>query len=95
MTHSHSEHPAVTLSVRISPEIRDELEELAGATGRTKSFLAAEAISSYLNTQAWQIKAIEKAIKKADSKKAKFVDHDKVADWLTSWGTKEEQEPPK
>ncbi len=95
MKHSHSEHPAVTLSVRVSPEIRDELEELADATGRTKSFLAAEAISSYLVTQAWQIKAIEKAIQKADSKKAKFVDHHKVADWLTRWGTKEEQEQPK
>lgn len=95
MAHSHSEHPAVTISVRVSPEMRDELEELAGATGRTKSFLAAEAISSYLATQAWQIKAVEKAVKKADNKKAKFIEHHKVANWLTSWGTKEEQESPK
>ena len=45
-------------------EIRDELEELADVTGRTKSFLAAEAIASYLAAQAWQIKAVEKAVKK-------------------------------
>lgn len=49
---------------------------------------------SHLATQAWQIKAIEEAIKKADSK-TKFIDHHKVADWLASWGTREEQEPPK
>ncbi len=95
MANSPSEQPAVTLSIRIPPEMRDELENLADATGRTKSFLAAEAISSYLALQAWQIKAVEKAVKKADSKKAKFIDHRKVADWLVSWGTKEEQEPPK
>jgi RHH-type rel operon transcriptional repressor/antitoxin RelB len=95
MRHSHSEQPAVTLSVRIPPEVRDQLEDLADATGRTKSFLAVEAIECYLTTQAWQIKATEKAIKKANSKKARFIDHKNVADWLRSWGTKEEQEPPK
>ena len=95
MTHSYSDHPAVTLSIRIPPEMRDELENLADATGRTKSFLAAEAISSYLASQAWQVKAVEDAVKKADSNKTKFIDHHKVVDWLNSWGTKEEQEPPK
>lgn len=44
---SHS-HPAITLSVRVPPESRDQLEELANATGRSKSFLAADAIECYL-----------------------------------------------
>lgn len=95
MTNPHSHHLAVPLSVRVSPEIRDELEALADATGRTKSFLAAEAIRAYLLTQAWQIKAVEKAVKKANSKKAKFIDHDAVSDWLMSWGTKSERKAPK
>ena len=47
MMKTHSEHPAVTLSVRIQPEIREQLEDLADARGRTKSFLAAEAIEYY------------------------------------------------
>lgn len=95
MTQSHSQHLAVPLSVRVSPETRDELEALADATGRTKSFLAAEAIRTYLEAQSWQIKAVEKSVKKADSKKAKFVDHDAVSDWLMSWGTKSERKKPK
>lgn len=94
MTHSPSAHPAVTLSVRIPPEIKDQLETLADATGRTKSFLAAEAIEYYLTAQAWQVKAVKKAVKKANSKKAKFIEHQKVIDWLSSWGTHEEKEPP-
>jgi len=95
MTHPHFGQPAVTLSVRVPCEVRDQLEELADATGRTKSFLAAKAIESYLIAQAWQIKAIEKAVKKADSKNATFIDHEQVANWLGSWGTQEEQDPPK
>jgi predicted transcriptional regulator len=96
MSHSHNQsHPAVTLSIRIPPESRDQLEELANATGRSKSFLAAEAIECYLAMHAWQVRAIEKSVKKADSKKAKFIKHEKVADWLDSWGSENEQELPK
>ncbi|NNM59295.1 MAG: ribbon-helix-helix protein, CopG family [Legionellales bacterium] len=87
-------HPAVTLSIRVPPEIRDQLSELSDATGRTKSFLAAEAIEAYLLTQAWQIKSIKKAIKKANSKNANFVDHHKVVDWVNSWDHDDEQEIP-
>ncbi len=91
----HQSHPAVTLSVRVPPKSRKQLEELANATGRSKSFLAAEAIAFYLAAHSWQVKAIEKSIKKADSKKAKFIKHETVSDWLNSWGSEKEQEPPK
>lgn len=87
--------PAVTLSIRIPLETRDQLEELSDATGRTKSFLAAEAIESYLATQAWQVKAINKAVKKANSQETRFIDHHKVIDWVNSWGHEDEQEIPK
>lgn len=94
MTHTRSDYPAVTLSVRIPPEVRDQLEELSDVTGRTKSFLAAQAIENYLLTQAWQIKSIKDALKKASSKKAKFIDHHKVTAWVNSWGNADEQELP-
>ena len=86
--------PAITLSVRVPVEIRDQLEHLSDATGRTKSFLASEAIESYLATQAWQVDAIQKAVEKADSKDARFIEHDKVIDWLMSWGTDNEKDRP-
>ena len=94
MPHSHAKHPAVTLSVRVPPHMRDQLDALAEVTGRTKSFLAAEAIQSYLSSQTWQVTAIKKAIKKADEAPNLF-EHGDVTDWLNSWGTKNELEPPK
>lgn len=48
---------AVTLSVRVTPKAKDQLDDLAEATGRTKSYLASEAIEQYLENQAWQISA--------------------------------------
>jgi len=86
---SHS-CPAVTLSIRISPKVRDQLETLSDATCRTKSFLAAEAIECYLANQSWQTKAIKKSLGKANSGQANFVSHEKVVDWLGSWGTEGE-----
>ncbi|MCW5588882.1 MAG: CopG family ribbon-helix-helix protein [Legionellales bacterium] len=79
-----------TLSVRLPPEIRDQLEALADATGRTKSFLATEAIESYLAVQAWQVSAIKKALKKANTKGAKFINHTQVTNWVNSWGSEDE-----
>jgi RHH-type transcriptional regulator, rel operon repressor / antitoxin RelB len=88
-------NPAVTLSVRISSEAREQLENLSDVTHRTKSFLAAEAIECYLAVQAWQIHSIKRSLAKANRGKANFVNHDKVVDWLNSWGTKKELESPK
>ena len=90
----HYSNPAVTLSIRIAPEARNQLDELAHATGRSKSFLAAEAIEHYLAIQSWQIHAIEKSLKKADSKKANFTEHEKVSNWLNSWGSDKEEDSP-
>jgi len=95
MNHMQQNSAAVTLSIRVAPETRKQLENLSGASRRTKSFLAAEAIEHYLSVQAWQIKAIEKSLAKTNSGKANFIDHNKVTDWLNSWGTKKELEPPK
>ena len=51
-------------------------------------------VESYLATQAWQVDAIQKAVEKADSKDARFIEHDKVIDWLMSWGTDNEKDRP-
>lgn len=91
MAHSH---PAIILSIRIAPEIKKQLDQLSDATGRTKSFLAVEAIEKYLETQSWQVKEIKKALKKASDKKTKFIEHNKVVDWVDSWGTQKEKGMP-
>lgn len=54
------------LSVRVVPEIAARLEQLAEATERSKSYLAAEAIEEYLSLHEWQIQAIQKSLAEAD-----------------------------
>ena len=55
-----------TLTVRVAPEIARRLRDLAEATNRSKSFLAAEAIEEYLAVQEWQVQAIIEGVEQAE-----------------------------
>lgn len=82
-----------TISLRIDAELGERLERLANETRRTKSFLAVEAIREYVELQEWQILGIRDAMAQADA--GELVDHEQVESWLKTWGTRDEQEPPK
>ena len=56
-----------TMTIRLDEKIKDRLNELANATHRTKSFLAAEAIRNYVVLNEWQIHEVQDAIKEADA----------------------------
>lgn len=56
-----------TINVRIPVGVYQQLEALAKATARTKSFVTLEALSHYLETQSWQVKDIEAGIVDAES----------------------------
>ena len=56
-----------TINVRVPISVFNQLDELATATARTKSFVTVEALSSYLDAQAWQVKEVQDAIAEADS----------------------------
>lgn len=56
-----------TMTVRIDDEVKARLEKLAGATQRSKSYLAAEAIRDFVESNEWPIQEIRKAIKEADA----------------------------
>ena len=47
----------------------DKLDELAKATGRSKAFIAIEAIEKYCELEAWQISAIQQGIRDVDEGK--------------------------
>lgn len=55
------------ITIRISDETKNDLDQLADATGRSKSFLAFEAIKKYLGLEGWQIAETKKAIMEADA----------------------------
>jgi len=51
---------SATLSVRVDVVAKKRLERLAKNTGRSRSFLAAEAINEYLDVNEWQITGINR-----------------------------------
>lgn len=53
-------------SLRLPKGTKAQLEELAKATGRSKAYLAKDAIEKYLDLEAWQIRAIQEGIKSAE-----------------------------
>jgi len=58
---------STTMTVRLEDEVRDRLDQLAEATRRSKSFLAAEAIRAFVETNEWQIGEIRAALREADA----------------------------
>jgi RHH-type transcriptional regulator, rel operon repressor / antitoxin RelB len=74
-----------TFTIRIETAQIKRLEALAKSTGRSRSFLAADAIEAYLDVNEWQVAGIEKAMASLDANGG--VDHVDVKDWVASWGT--------
>ena len=58
---------SAVLTERVTEEVKDQLEALAGATGRSKSWIAFEAIKQYIELESWQIGEIKAAIKEANA----------------------------
>jgi RHH-type transcriptional regulator, rel operon repressor / antitoxin RelB len=58
---------STTLTLRVEDDIKLRLDQLAEATQRSKSFLAAEAIREYVENNEWQIREIKLALKEANA----------------------------
>lgn len=82
-----------TLSIRLDPDTKQRLDALARQSKRSKSFLAAEAISAYVAQEEWQLGEIHAAIDELDS--GRSVSHEKAEVWLRSWGRKGEKKAPR
>jgi predicted transcriptional regulator len=69
ITHAHKFYAmtARTINVRLPEALYNQLEELAKATARTKSFLAIDALNHYVQSESWQIRDIHEGIKEADA----------------------------
>jgi predicted transcriptional regulator len=72
------------MSLRLPDEVEEQLVNLAKATGRTKSWLAGQAIQDYLAREAWQIAEIEQALQEADA--GDFATEADVAARFKRWG---------
>jgi RHH-type rel operon transcriptional repressor/antitoxin RelB len=85
--------PSATFTVRVDRAAKKRLEKLAESTGRSRSYLAAEAINEYLDVNEWQVAGIKRAIASFD--RAEGIPHQQVKDWIASWGSENELPIPK
>ena len=84
---------STTFTVRVDNGVKKRLERLAKSTGRSRSFLAAEAINEYLEVNEWQVAGIKQAIASLD--RGEGIPHDSVKNWVASWGSANEKPAPK
>ena len=82
-----------TLSIRLDPKVKKRLEALAKVSKRSRSFIAAEAISAYVEAEEWQLGEIGAGLQ--DLEENRTVPHDRVSKWLRGWGTVPEGCAPK
>ncbi len=82
-----------TLSIRIEAETKKRLDALSKSSKRSKSFLAAEAIAAYIESEEWQLGEIHAGIGELDS--GQEISHEKVSKWLNSWGKTGEIKAPR
>jgi predicted transcriptional regulator len=72
-----------TITVRVPLNIKEQLGHLAEATHRSKSWLAADALSRYLELNAWQVAEIQQGLREATDKD--FATEEEVEAVFTRW----------
>jgi RHH-type transcriptional regulator, rel operon repressor / antitoxin RelB len=83
---------STTFTVRVDTATKKRLEQLAKSAGRSRSFLAADAINEYFDTNEWQLSGIKQAMASLD--RGESVPHASVKDWVMFWGSATEKPPP-
>lgn len=76
--------PTRTLNVRVPLELYQQLESLAAATARTKSFVTLEALTSYLQAQSWQVAEIQSGL--AEAERGDFASDAELSAVLAKYG---------
>jgi predicted transcriptional regulator len=71
------------LTLRLAPKLKKQLDQLAEATQRSRSFLIAEAVQEYVTLNQWQIAETHKALAEAD--RGDFASDEEVKKTLKKW----------
>ena len=80
------------VSVRLPPELDQQLANIAQALDRPKSWVIEQAIKDFVAVQAWHLAAIDEGIRDADA--GRVVSHDDVTASVRSWGKPDELPVP-
>ncbi|MER8880976.1 CopG family ribbon-helix-helix protein [Mesorhizobium sp. M0074] len=67
---------STTMTIRVSPDVKEKLDRIATDTRRSKSFLAGEAVAAYVDRELEIIEGIKRGL--ADVEAGRIVSHDKA-----------------
>ena len=81
------------LTIRVNSELKSRLDQLGKTLHRSKSYIAEQAISQYVDENAWQIAELTQA--EEEIQQGKFVAGDEVNQYLDSWENSNERKAPK
>ena len=82
-------------SIRLNSEVEAPLERLAKKLDRSRNYLINRAIREFVARQSMEEARWADTLQALNSAQSgKLVSEEKVADWLRSWGTDDESEPP-
>ncbi len=84
--------PTETFTIRVDSKVKKRLEKIAKTTGRSRSFLAAEALAGYVELNEWQIKGVKEA--QASMRRGEGIPGEEVERWMQSLGTEHELPRP-
>ena len=67
---------STTMTIRMTPDLKEKLGRLAQNTRRTRSYLAAEAVEAYVNRELQIIEGIQRGL--ADMEAGRVTPHEEV-----------------
>lgn len=84
------------LGVRLDKQLESRLNALAAKTQRSKSFLAKEALTRYVEEEERKQRENELTMARWEEcqETGETVNNEDMVDWLDSWGTDEEKPCP-
>ena len=77
----------VSIRLRLSADLKQQLDTLARTTKRTRSDLAADALQRFVDQDKDEIEHIRQALEASHRPDARFVPHDQAMAWIRSRGT--------
>jgi predicted transcriptional regulator len=82
-----------SITVQLDSAVQARLVELAEARQQPVSDVAAEVIAMYVAAEDWERQHILQGLAELDA--GEGVSHERVVEWLDSWGTENELPAPK
>jgi predicted transcriptional regulator len=83
---------AETFSVRLPDEVKQQIDQLARLTKRSRSFIVKEAVECYIRDRAAYLRDLDAAVASAESGGGHS--GEQIFAWMKSWGTLNELPSP-